>query len=229
MTMRTAFLAGAGAVAAGMLAATTVAAAVPLYPPSKSTISTSHPTFRWQLAPTEVAESVSVSTSPAIGLSGDFAKLTIVGILHGDKHSWTSTQPLFAGKYWWHLAFQDGVHGVAGGRLFFSPATPFTVKAVITLSSLGLHEAGNGVFAALTFKANVRTVNVSEKLFAGSKLIASRRSATDNILIDNPTRDQALLIVPSTVRHGAPLKLVVALSIAGSTTTLTKTTTFRAA
>ena len=227
--MRTAFLAGVGAVAAGVLAATVVAAAAPLYPPSGSTISTSHPTFRWQLAPTKVAESVSVSTSPAIGLSGDFAKLTIVGILHGDKHSWTSTQPLFAGKYWWHLAFQGSSQGVAGGRLFFSPATPFTVRAVITSSSLKLHEAGNGVFAALTFKANVRNVNVSEKLFAGTKPIATHSSVTDNILIDNPTREQALLIVPSTVKHGAPLKLVVTLSIAGSTTTLTRTKTFRAA
>jgi hypothetical protein len=100
---------------------------------------------------------------------------------------------------------------------------------VITLSSLELHEAGNGVFAALTLKANVRNVNVSEKLFAGTKPIAIHSSVTDNILIDNPTRDQALLIVPSTVEHGAPLKLVVTLSIAGSTTTLTRTKTFRAA
>jgi hypothetical protein len=223
--MRTALLSGLSVVVvAGVLAAPVSATAVPVSPRAGSTVSTSHPTFRWQLGPGDVAESISVSSSSAIGVTGDFAKLAIADILHGNPRRWTSRQALLAGKYWWHLAFHT-----SAGRLVFSPATPFTVRAVLALVSLKLHEAGNGVFASLTFRANVRNVDVSEKLFAGTKLLSSHSSATDNLLIDNPTQDQSVLTVPSTVKHGATLKLVATMSIAGSATGLTTSKTFRAA
>jgi hypothetical protein len=226
--MRSVALAAVGVIAAGVLAAQVLAAPTPEYPRAGTVVSTPHPTFRWRQGPADVAESVSVSTSPAIGLSGDFATLTIADILHGNPRSWTSTQPLAAGKYWWHVGARDTSQGIGGGRLHFSPATPFTVKAVITFGTLKLHEAGTAVFATLTFKADIRKVTVSMKLYARTKLIAAHQALTTNALIDNPMLDQATLNVPSTVKHGSPLKLVITLSAPGATT-LTKMNTFPAA
>src|SRR5438132_14810 len=103
-TMRAVLLTGFGAIVAGVIAATVAAAPAPLSPSAGSTVTTSHPTFRWKLPPTEAAESVSVSTSPAIGSTGDFAQLADADILQADSTSWTPTKALPAGKYWWHVA-----------------------------------------------------------------------------------------------------------------------------
>ncbi len=228
--MRAALCAGIiAAVAAGLLATTGVAAPRSLSPRAGSTVSTSHPTFRWQLPATEIAGAVSISTSPAIGLSGDFATLTTVGILNGNLHSWTPTQPLFAGKYWWHLAFHKNVTGLAGAHVSYSPAIPFTVKAVIALRSLSVKAAGNGAFVFLVFTSDVRNILVSEKLSAGTRTLSTRKSRSDNLLIDNPTHDAGLLTVPGTIKPGTTLKLTVTLTIPGSGTVLTATRTVRSA
>ncbi len=227
--MRAALSAGVAAIAVGLAATAVAAGPIALSPRAGSTVSTSHPTFRWQLPSGDVAGAVSISTSPAIGVSGDFATLTTVGILHGNTHSWKPTQPLFAGKYWWHVAYHKSAPGLAGAHVSYSPSTPFTVKTVLTLRSLTLNAAGTGIFAHLTFTSDVRSVVISEKLYAGPRVVATRTSRSDNALIDNPTHDDGLLTVPGTIKPGTLLKLVVTLTVPGSTTVLTATRTIRAA
>jgi hypothetical protein len=225
--MRVALFTAIGAVLAATLVATVAAAPSPLSPKAGSTLTTSHPTFRWKLASTEAAESVSIASSPAIGSTGDFAKTVDADILQADSTSWTPTRALPAGKYWWHVASHSNAVGSPPDHLF-SPAVPFTVKAVISVGSIAFKTAGRQFLATISFKANVRNVVVVKRLYKGTKVLGTQKSLTDNFILDQSTQDQSMWTVPSSVKHGTPLKLVFTLTIKGSTTKLTTSKTLRA-
>jgi hypothetical protein len=222
-SVRAILLTTAGLAAAAALAATVGAAGTPVSPSAGTTVATSHPVFRWRLPSTEVPESISISSSPALGTTGDFASFVQADILQADAKSWTPSKALSAGKYWWHVASHDTK--LATGHLF-SPATPFTIRTQLSLQSIDIKTLGSQMLVTVKLKANVRNVNVSETVFKGTKKIATRTTEAGSFLIDTTTSSIWVSGLPG-VKHGTTLRLVVTLTVKGSTAKVTKGKTFK--
>jgi hypothetical protein len=67
-------------------------------------------------------------------------------------------------------------------------------------------------FVTTTWTANIRRVDFSAVLLAGAKRLGARELTTDNFLIDGKKNDISTWIIPSTVKKGTRLSLVVKLS-----------------
>jgi hypothetical protein len=205
------------------LAATSAGAAPNLLSPAPGSSTTStHPTFSWSLPGGERAVSISVARLPDINpATNDFmpGELATTAILAGDASKWTPTQPLPASKYYWHVSTrtQDRPRE-------FSAASSFVVRPLIAKPTIEAKPfKGQRMFLiTTTWTANVRMVDFSADLFAGTKRVAQRRLKTDNVLIDPKKVDVSTWMVPSTVKNGARLRFVVKLSAEGAKASATK-------
>ncbi len=226
--MKVRFVIAAAAVAA-IAAATAGAASTPLSPAAGTVVSTTHPKFKWAIAPGEVAELIAIASSPATTSTGDFASGTLVDSspLAPDATSWSPTKPLPAGKYWWHVVSHSTTAG-AGWAHLFTPTLRFTVGAVVSVQSIALKFAGSQFLATVSLLGNIRNVNVVAKLYDGKKQIGVQKTTTDNFLIDQPAQAQSLWTIPGTIKHRAKLRLVVTLTVSGQTAKATATKNFRA-
>jgi hypothetical protein len=77
-------------------------------------------------------------------------------------------------------------------------------------------------------KANVTSVNTDVRLFSGTHLLGSHKATTNNMNLDQPTTDQSVFTIPSNVKRGTKLRLVVKLTIKGATATATLVKSLRA-
>ncbi len=213
-----------GAVA-GAVAVGSVSAAPTLVSPAPgSSITSSLPTFKWTLPAGEAGESISVSRSSKINpKTNDFvlADLQDSDILELDETSWKPDRAIPAGKYYWHVASHS-----ATATHVFSPINSFVIRPAITKVGVAVKTyKGQRTFLITTsWYANERAVTVTEKLYAGSKLLGSHKLTTDSFIIDAQRLDLTTWILPATVKKGARLRFVVSLkSKGGAKASLTKT------
>jgi len=176
-------------------------------------MTTTHPVFTWSLPGDEQGLSISIARSPKINPdTNDFmpGELAQTALLVAGASNWKATQPLPAAKYYWHIASTSG----RGQPREFSKTSSFVIRPLIAKPSLAVKTyAGQRMFyVATSWTANIRTVDFSATLFAGSKRLGTRELTTDNFLIDGKKTDISTWIVPPTVKKGARLRLVVRLS-----------------
>jgi hypothetical protein len=217
------------AVAAAVLAASTGAAPTPLSPAPNAETSNTHPTFRWApVRPPEIASSITISKSPTVGPDGEFPTANLVDFddLEFDATSWTPTRALAVGTYWWHVASVDTTPG-AKGKLF-TPAVKLTIRTTVAAQSIKVQWSAHQFLATLSLKANVTKVDVTMKLFAGSRLLQTQKGTANNFLVDQPTTTQAVFTVPTKVKRGTALRLVATLTVKGDPAKSTLTRTLRA-
>ena len=197
---------------AAAVAATAQATATPVTPGPGSSMTTTHPEFSWSLPGDQRPLSISIARSPKINPdTADFmpGELAQTSILKEGVSRWIPTQPLPAATYYWHVASTPG----PGQPREFSATSSFTIRPLIAKPSFTVKYAGQRMFLVTTsWTANIRKVDLSAALYAGSKRLAERKLATDNFLIDGKKTDISTWIVPSTVKKGARLRLVVKLS-----------------
>lgn len=182
-------------------------------PGAGSSMTTTHPEFSWSLPADQRPLSISIARSPKINPdTADFmpGELAQTSILKEGVSKWTPIQPLPAAKYYWHVASTAG----QGQPREFSQTSSFVIRPFITKPSFTVKTyAGQHMFFVTTsWTANMRKVDLVAALFAGSRKLAERKLATDNVLIDGKKTDISTWIVPSTVKKGARLRLVVKLS-----------------
>ena len=213
-----------GAVA-GVVAVGSVSAAPTLVSPGPgSSITSSRPTFTWKLPTGETGESISVSRSSKINpKTNDFvlADLQDSDILELGATSWKPDRAMPADKYYWHVASHSDL-----AKHIFSPINSFVIKPAITNVKIAVksYKGQRTFLITSSWYANERTVTVTEKLFAGAKLLGSHKLATDNFIIDAQKLDITTWVLPATVKKGAPLRFVVSLkSKGGAKASLTKT------
>jgi hypothetical protein len=214
----------AAAFVAGAIAASAQAVARPVSPSPGSSMTTTHPAFSWSLPGGERALSISLARSPRINPdTADFmpGELAQTSLLKEGVSKWTPTQPLPAARYYWHVASTTG----AGQPREFSQTSSFVIRPLITKPSFTVKTyAGQRMFFVTTsWTANIRTVQLSAVLYAGSKRLSARELTTDNVLIDGKKTDISTWIIPPTVKKGTLLRLVVRLSgVGGGRATATK-------
>ena len=226
--MRLSLLA-AVAVAAAVLATAVGAAPTPLSPAPGSSTTSTHPTFHWRVAAPEVSDSITIAKSPKLAANGEFVTADLVDEddLQPDATSWSPIRPLPAGTYFWHVGSVDTTPGAPPGGLF-TPVAKLTIRGAVAVQSLKLQWAGRQFLALLSVKANVTSVNVDVRLFSGTHLLGSHKATTNNLNLDQPTTDQSVFTVPSKVKRGTKLRLVVKLTIKGTPATATLVKNLRA-
>lgn len=203
----------AAVVVACAVGASTQAVARPVSPSPGSSMTTTHPAFSWSLPADEQGLSISIARSPKINPdTNDFmpGELAQTGLLVAGASKWTPTQPLPAAKYYWHIASTGG----RGQPREFSQTSSFVIRPLIARPTFVVKTyAGQRVFfVTTTWTANIRKVDFSAVLFAGAKRLGARELTTDNFLIDGKKTDISTWIIPSTVKKGTRLRLVVKLS-----------------
>lgn len=206
------------AVTAAVLATAVGAAPTPLSPaPGASTTST-HPTFRWTIAPPEVSDSITIASSPTLAATGEFVTANLVDEddLASDATSWSPTRPLPAGTYFWHIGSVDTTPGAPRGDLY-SPVTKLTIKPAVSVQSLKLVWTAGELGGLLYLRTNASSVDLGAQLFNGRHLLGSHRATTSNNSLDQPSLQQFVLTFPATVKRGTKLRLVVTLTIRGTT------------
>jgi hypothetical protein len=91
----------------GCLLLTPAAAAIAPIGPPESSVTTSTPTFTWQLAPGEEASSIELSPNPAPGAFGGFTddtrKRTAILADHRTSYAVGDSEPLSPGTWFWHV------------------------------------------------------------------------------------------------------------------------------
>lgn len=182
-------------------------------PSPGSSMTTTHPEFSWSLPGDQRPLSISIARSPKINPdTADFmpGELAQTSILKEGVSKWTPVQPLPAAKYFWHVASTAG----QGEPREFSQTSSFVIRPLITKPSFTVNTyAGQRVFFVTTsWTANIRKVDLAAALCVGGKRLAERKLTTDNFLIDGKKTDISTWIVPSTVKRGSRLRLVVKLS-----------------
>lgn len=212
-------------IVAGAVAVGSVSAAPTLVSPAPGSSTTNtHPIFTWTLPSGEAGESISIARSKKISPNtNDFvlSDLQDSDILELGAANWKPDRAIPAGKYYWHVA-----SGSAQQSHMFSPISTFTIRPAISKVKIAvkMYKGQRTLLITTSWYANERTVNVTEKLFAGSKLIGDHKLKTDNFLIDAQKLDLTTWILPATVKKGARLRFVVNLkSQGGAKASLTKT------
>jgi hypothetical protein len=215
--------------ASTVFVATVGAAPTPVSPAPNSSTTSTHPTFRWKVAPPEVSASITLAKAPTVGANGDFPTRNLVDFddLQEDQTSWSPNRPLPVGTYWWHVGSVDTTPGVATGKLF-TPVAKLTILPTAAAQSFKIQWSGHQFLAMLSLKSNVQQVNVLVQLFAGKHLLGSQRAKTNNFNVDQPTTSQSVFTVPTSVKRGTGLRLVATLTVKGSTAKATFAKTLRA-
>jgi hypothetical protein len=217
----------AGSLAAALLVAGVGATSTPLWPQRTSKVTTLHPLFRWQLPANEIAETVGIATSPRTTATGEFDPQDTVGLdaLDADATSHAFDQPIGAGKYWWHVA--SHVSSDPADHLF-TPPTPFTIRATVSKPIVSLRLAGRSFLVTVHWQANVGTVQVKERLLAGTKQVASTKATVAGIL-GQPGQELSPWSIPGSVKRGTRLRFAVTVtaSAPGTAKSVTTTKTFR--
>jgi hypothetical protein len=203
----------AAAVVTCAIAASAQAVARPVSPSPGSTMTTTHPVFSWTLPADERGLSISIAHSPKINPdTNDFmpGELADTGQLAAGASKWTPTRPLPAAKYFWHVASTSG----QGQPREFGQTSSFVIRPLIAKPSFVVktYAGQRMLFVTTSWSANIRKVEFTATLYAGSKRLGAKKLVTDNFLIDGKKNDISTWIIPPTVKKGTRLRLVVKLS-----------------
>ncbi len=215
-----------GVAVAALVVGSAGAAATLVSPTPGSSMTTTHPVFKWSFPAGESGESISIARSPKINpATGDFtlADLQDSDILELGATSWTNERPMEAGTYYWHVASRS-----ESVKHIFSPTQSFVIKPAVKLRSLKVktYKLQRTFLITANWNANVRKVAYTGVLYAGSKKLGEKKLLTDNFIIDAPKLDLSTWVIPSTVKKGTRLRFVLKLNASGAK--LTKTITLKA-
>jgi hypothetical protein len=219
---------GLAAIAALAVSASVAAAPTLLSPAPGAVVKSTHPVFKWNLPSNEHPVVISIATGPQTQDSGEFARQNQVqlDILDGTVNEWSPDRALPAGKYYWHVSSRIA----ETGELAFSPVAPFTIPVVVKIEPVALqtYPGQHVVLATVRWTANVRTTVMTVRLLKGSAQLLTTTATKDNFLIDSATQQLVPLTIPATVKSGARLRLVVTVTVKGTTVKATMSKVLRA-
>ena len=196
------------------------AAAMPVSPAPGAALTTSHPLFRWTLGPGEDVDTIYIANRSATTTEGRFFDENVVdlGFPSGNSErpvtTWRSSQPLYAGAYWWIVSWDNTEF-----HLFYSEPSAFRIKPVITQLAFRVQRYRfiRNLSATVRWRANVRSLTVRAQLLRGSRAVWGIRKWESNF-IGFVGSTYLSWYAPRRIPRGTPLTLRVSI-INGVTST----------
>jgi hypothetical protein len=200
-------------------AASLAFAATPVTPQGGATTS-SHPVFTWTLAPDEESDAVHVANRPETTPAGEFHSENVVmtgAVDDATVTTWSPTEALFAGRYWWNVETRDADFMPA-----FSSVSEFTVAPEIRLSAARLSRSRvlRQITVDLRWVTNVREVTLELRLLRKGRAVGIVRRQAETLLSQEEDRGSLQWRAPRTVRTGTRLIAVVRVTGGGHAASL---------
>lgn len=201
-------LAAAWLCVVGAAASLALAAATPITPEHGATTS-SHPTFTWTLGPDEESDAVHIASNPATTFDGEFHSENVVttgAVDDGAATTWSPTEPLFAGRYWWNVETRDADFMPA-----FSAVREFTVAPEIRLLAARLSRSRvlRQVSVDLRWVTNVPEVTLELRLLRKGRVVGLVRRRAETLLSGEEDRGSLEWRAPRRVRPGTRVVAIV--------------------
>jgi hypothetical protein len=214
--MRRLLLAAVGA--ATVLVGGALAAAVPVSPGPGAKVSSSHPLFSWTLPANERSQGIFIADSPDRTADGKFEDANVVdaAAFANDERQWSSSNPLYAGRYWWLVWSSDRTTAES----FYSSPTDFTIPVSLNLSpvktvrSTFLHLLA----VRVPWTTNVHALTVRARVLKRKRIVWQQTQPQVN-KIGFPYSTSFGWYTPRSIKRGTRLRLEVTLRAQGLRTT----------
>jgi hypothetical protein len=200
----------------------------PVSPAAGADLSTSYPLFRWTLSPNVGdTDTIYVANRPATNTEGKFldANVVLVGFPSGNSErrvtSWSSTQALYAGSYWW-IINTDGFTPDFEYKNYYSAPSPFRIRPVLTLMAIQTRrfQSLRNLDWTVRWRANVRGLRVQATLLRNGRRVWGRAKSEPNFIGSVGTSFLSWY-APRSIRRGTRLTLRVSISNSGVVRTRT--------
>jgi hypothetical protein len=165
---------------AGLSLATGAAwgAAQPISPTPGEVVRSSHPIFRWSLPANERSQAVYIANKPDTTPDGQFHSENVVdvGVFFEpqDPREWSPSNPLYAGRYWWHVWSSDR----STYDSYYSAPSDFTIPAEARIVGLRVRRYRflRWLNVEMSWRANVRRPIAEASIFTlrGRRLWSAR-------------------------------------------------------
>jgi hypothetical protein len=213
--MRRLLLAAVGA--ATVLVGGALAAAVPVSPGPGAKVSSSHPLFSWTLPANERSQGIFIADSPDRTADGKFEDANVVdaAAFANDERQWSSSNPLYAGRYWWLVWSSDRTTAES----FYSSPTDFTIPVSLNLSPV---KTVRSTFLHLLAVRVRWTTNVHALTVRAGTEAQEDRLAADQPQVNKigfPYSRSFGWYTPRSIKRGTRLRLEVTLRAQGLRTT----------
>ena len=186
--------------------------------PDPGATTSSHPVFTWALGPGEESDSVHIANQPDTTPDGEFHSENVVAIGNAepDSTTWSPTDPLFAGRYWWNVETRDADFAPS-----FSPVRDFTVATEIRLLSVRFarYTVGRHVRIDLRWVTNAHDVVVEVRFLRRGRTVGLVRRQGETLISRDPDSAVLTWTAPRKVGRRSGLVAVVRVTGAGASAT----------
>ena len=208
----------------GAFALPAQAGAVTAISPTHNATAPLHPVFRWSLAPGETTWMVNIADSPATTPSGEFYSEHDVdsGFPADTATSWSPTEPLAAGVYWWQASASD-----ADFTTHRTPPQQFHVDPVITGQKLSLakYRYLRELDLTGTWKTNARNVLVTFSVSRNGRTLWKHSERSTSSTMSQDTAYGTWTNNHRKVKRGVKVKATMAINYGGRIARTSRTVT----
>jgi hypothetical protein len=183
--------------------------------PEPGAITSSHPVFAWTLGAGEESDTVHIAKAPETTPEGEFHGENVVmsgAMVESNSTTWSPTDALFAGRYWWNVETRDADFARA-----FSAVREFSVAPEVRVLSVRLSRSTflRQVSTDIRWVTNAHEVAVEVRFLRKSRVVGVVRRHAETLLSRDPDRALLQWRTPRKVRPGTRLVAVVRITGAG--------------
>ena len=187
-----------------VVAATALAAAMPLTPPPGAYIG-SPPYFTWTLPSNERSDALYIAAKPDTTAAGLFVKTNLerAHSFAGSETTWSPVTPLYAGRHWWLVSSSDR----KTRRRYASAPREFRLAVSCEFDRSEVRRSPAQHWLRLTphWSGNMRTVRIKVSLLLNGRIIWTRTKLARNHIGSNVsisfTWHRPESVKPGTVMH----------------------------
>jgi hypothetical protein len=180
--------------------------------PATGAVTTSHPTFVWQLAPNETSEAVYIARRPETTPEGRFFTENVVetGLFFDTRTTWAPERPLFAGSHWWNVATLNSDTFTSS----YSTPSAFTVASEVRLLRVRITRESwiyspDQLQFDIRWVTNVRQVTLDTVITQRGRRVGRVRRGHETLISRDPDTAAFSWTRPRRVRTGSRLTVQI--------------------
>jgi hypothetical protein len=180
--------------------------------PAPGAVTSSHPTFVWQLSPNETSEAVYIARRPETTPEGRFFNENVVetGLFFDSRTTWAPERPLFAGSHWWNVATLNSDTFTSS----YSTPSAFTVASEVRLLRVRITRdswiySPDQLQFDIRWVTNVRQVTVDTVITQRGRRVGRVRRGHETLISRDPDTAAFSWTRPRRVRTGSRLTIQI--------------------